>query len=188
MRASPQCHDLPLQPAHAVVLKFLHGLYVLVAGTDSRVHLLRILAQHRGARPCSSTPQLGSRTGFNLPSVLHRSVHMVPQQPALLMTMPWPARVQTIAANSRHRNAPSGQSSVTRGAYIQTTVVRTTRAPLGAPACVTLGRVQARDCRNIEPNQVHISNTNCIAAAAHRALRVSQRLRRFPRKTLPNRG
>ena len=50
MRASPQCHDLPLQPAHAVVLKFLHGLYVLVAGTDSRVHLLRILAQHRGAR------------------------------------------------------------------------------------------------------------------------------------------
>jgi len=273
MRASPQCHDLPLQPAHAVVLKFLHGLYVLVAGTDSRVHLLRILAQHRGARradrprsvtlesvstchpfcsgpcirfgnpcirndnwqrlcsplppvpvpqpaqlsrksathsrrrrhrqphascahpctapcarPCSSTPQLGSRTGFNLPSVLHRSMHMVPQQPALLMTMPWPARVQTIAANSRHRNAPSGQSSVTRGASIQTTVVRTTRAPLGAPACVTLLRVQARDCRNIEPNQVHISNTNCIAAAAHRALRVSQRLRRFPRKTLPNRG
>jgi hypothetical protein len=171
MRASPQCHDLPLQPAHAVVLKFLHGLYVLVAGTDSRVHLLRILAQHRGARRadrprsvtlesvstchpfcsgpcirfgnpcirndnwqrlcsplppvpvpqpaqlsrksathsrgrrhrqphascahpctapfarrCSSTAQLGSRTGFNLPSVLHRSMHMVPQQPARLIT------------------------------------------------------------------------------------------------------
>jgi hypothetical protein len=48
MRASPQCHELPLQPAHAVVLKFLHERYVLVANaTDSRVHLLRILAQHR---------------------------------------------------------------------------------------------------------------------------------------------
>src|SRR5215469_13869570 len=47
MRASPRCHDLPLQPAHAVVLKFLHGLYVLVAlEPTSRVHLLRILAQH----------------------------------------------------------------------------------------------------------------------------------------------
>ena len=47
-RASPQCHELPLQPTHAVVLKFLHELYVLVAaGTDSRVHLLRIFAQHR---------------------------------------------------------------------------------------------------------------------------------------------
>jgi len=46
-RASPQCHELPLQPTHAVVLKFLHELYVLVAaGTDSRVHLLRILAQY----------------------------------------------------------------------------------------------------------------------------------------------
>jgi hypothetical protein len=33
---------------HAVVLKSLHELYVLVAaGTDSRVHLLRILAQRR---------------------------------------------------------------------------------------------------------------------------------------------
>jgi hypothetical protein len=58
MRASPQCHELPLQPTHAVVLKFLHELYVLVVtGTDSRVHLMRILAQHRahgGARPpCS---------------------------------------------------------------------------------------------------------------------------------------
>ena len=65
MRASPQCHDLPLQPAHAVVLKFLHGLYVLVAGTDSRVHLLRILAQHRvhgGAdRPRSVTLEPVSR-------------------------------------------------------------------------------------------------------------------------------
>ena len=30
MRASPQCHELPLQPTHAVVLKFLHELYVLV--------------------------------------------------------------------------------------------------------------------------------------------------------------
>src|SRR5215831_16490534 len=57
------------------------------------------------------------------------------------------------------QECPSGQPSVTRGASIQTTVVRTTRAPLGAPACVTLGRVQARDCRNIEPNQAHISNT-----------------------------
>lgn len=47
-RASPQCHELPLQPTHAVVLKFLHELYVLLAaGTDSRVHLLRILAQYR---------------------------------------------------------------------------------------------------------------------------------------------
>ena len=49
-----------------VVLKFLHGLYVLVAaGTDSRVHLLRILAQHRvhgGAdRPRSVTLEPVSR-------------------------------------------------------------------------------------------------------------------------------
>jgi len=48
MRASPQCHEPSLQPTQALVLKFLHELYVLVAaGTDSRVHLLRILTQHR---------------------------------------------------------------------------------------------------------------------------------------------
>jgi hypothetical protein len=37
-------------------------------------------------RRCASTPQLGSRTGFNLPSILHRSMHTLPQQPARLMT------------------------------------------------------------------------------------------------------
>jgi len=73
-----------------------------------------------------------------------------------LNDQPWPAAVHTIAADSPHRNAPSGQQSVTRCASIQTTAVRTTRAPLGAPACVTLGRVQSRNCRNIEPDQAHI--------------------------------
>jgi hypothetical protein len=38
------------------------------------------------ARRCASVVQLGSRTGFNLPSILHRSMHTLPQQPARLMT------------------------------------------------------------------------------------------------------
>jgi len=105
-----------------------------------------------------------------------------------LNDQPWPACVQIIAGKSWHRNAPSGQQSGTRCASIQTTVVRTTRAPLGPPACVTLGRVQSRNCRNSEPDQAYISNADCIAVAAHRASRVSQPLRRFPRKILPNRG
>ena len=180
MRASPQCHDLPLQPAHAVVLKFLHGLYVLVAGTDSRVHLLRIPCTAPWRTPCRPTTQCDSRVGFNLPSVLQRPIHMV-RQPVAARTstaacatvaqvchtfssppasaaacilcasshstvrtpvlvhraawisnrfqlairlapvhahgsaatrtlnhMPWTARVQTIAANSPHRNARQG--------------------------------------------------------------------------------
>jgi hypothetical protein len=77
-----------------------------------------------------------------------------------LNDQPWPACVQIIAGKSWHRNAPSGQQSGTRCASIQTTVVRTTRAPLGSAACVTLGRVQSRNCRNSEPDQAHISNTN----------------------------
>ena len=233
---------------------------------------------HPCTAPCARrrrpTTQCDSRTGFNLPSVLHRLMHTVRQQPAhpqrqlatavqpiaartstaacatvaqvchtfssppasaaaciwcaslhstvrtavrvhraawisngfqlairlaavhahgsaatrTLNDQPWPAGVHTIAAKSLHRNAPSGQQPVTHCASNQTTAVRTTRAPVGAPGCATLARAQSRNCRNIGPDQAHISDTNCIAVAAHRASRVSQPLRRFPRKTLPNRG
>jgi hypothetical protein len=52
-RAPPQCHDFRYNQDTAVVWKFVHQLFVLVAtGIDSRVHLMRIFTQqcpHDGA-------------------------------------------------------------------------------------------------------------------------------------------
>src|SRR5271165_4251569 len=149
-----------------------------------------------GAHPCTapcarrsaSTPQLGSRTGFNLPSVLQRSMHTVPQQPARLMTSHGQQVCTPLLPTRRTGMRRQDNSPSPHCASNQTTTVRTTRAPVGELGHATLARAQWRNCRNIEPDQAHISNTNCIAVAAHRASRVSQPLRRFPRKTLPSRG
>ena len=68
-------------------------------GIDSRVLLMRNLAQHRahgGAdRP---TTQCDSQIGFNLPSVLHRPVHTVRQQPAGIANDNQQQAVHTVAA------------------------------------------------------------------------------------------
>ena len=92
MCASPQCHELSLQPKQAVVLKFLHELCILVAaGIDSRALLIRNLARHRahsGAdRPRSSNLIPASPLPASpLPLVSQRPMQTARQQPASLAT------------------------------------------------------------------------------------------------------
>jgi len=133
------------------------------------------------ARRCVSTAQLGSRTGLNVQSVLQRSMHAVSQQPARLILMT--SQGQQVCKPLLPRrgtgmrcqdNSPSPAVRLTKP-----------RPDANRRATRRTGlrnswRVQSRNCRNIEPDQAQISNTNCIAVAAHRASRVSQPLRRSP--------
>ena len=109
MCASPQCHELSLQPKQAVVLKFLHELCILVAaGIDSRALLIRNLARHRahsGAdRPRSSNLIPASPLPASpLPLVSQRPMQNGSAATRELSHWPLPASVHTIAAGSLHR-------------------------------------------------------------------------------------
>ena len=101
------------------------------------------------AHPCIAlcTRRRGVAYRLNLEQVsLCHSSCTTPAAIRALNDPPWPASVPTIAARSLHRNAPSGQQPVTHRASDQTTGVRTTRAPVGAPGCATLACPQSRNC------------------------------------------
>jgi hypothetical protein len=87
MRASPQCHELSLQPTHAVVPKFLHELCILVAaGIDRHVLLIRKLARHHAHGGADRPRSSDLKPASPLPLVSQRPMQTVRQQPASLAT------------------------------------------------------------------------------------------------------
>ena len=91
---NPKCAQLP---------------HILVAACmDSGVHLLCILAQHRG-QGGADRPQSESQMSFILPLVLHQPLRARSAATRALNDQPWTAGVHNIAAMLSHNNPPSGQ-------------------------------------------------------------------------------
>jgi hypothetical protein len=107
MRSSPQCHDIPLQPAHA---RSSEVLTWTLRSRCRRNRQPRASAAHPCTAPCArrcrSTTQSDSRTRFTLPSVLHWSMHTVRQQPP---------HTQRQLATAVHRIATSRQRILVAG-------------------------------------------------------------------------
>ena len=183
-RASPQCHDFRCNQHTAVVWKFAHQLHILVAtGIDSRVHLMRILAQHcahggadrprslnlKRVAPChSSCTSPCTRFGNN----------------QRVSNNNWQRMCHTDAGGSVHNTAPRrSNDSRVHSSPNRTTAVRTTRACRRTSLCNlrahsfaaiagTPNRNEHSACTRTASSWLHTMHRNSAA-------RMSQLLGRF---------